>query len=82
MPTRLLSVLNEVWAFLRGNSITPTGHNVVLYDEHGMTAAGVEVFAPLPDDKLVFPAGLSGSAKSPVNDYADGTRFLSVTKVD
>lgn len=58
---RLLGILNQVWAFLRANSISPTGHNVVLYDEHGMTAAGVEVFAPLPPDDRVLtsttPAG-------------------------
>jgi len=52
VPTRLLSVLDQVWAFVRANGLTH-GHNVVLYDEHGMTVAGVEVPPPLPSNERV-----------------------------
>ena len=52
--------LDEVWAFLRANNISGHGHNVFLYEPDAVWF-GVEVFAPIPQDKRIVitetPAG-------------------------
>jgi effector-binding domain-containing protein len=59
-PT-IMELLDGVWAFLRANNVTATGHNVIQYGATGLKEVGVEVSGEIPAGERVkassTPAG-------------------------